>query len=105
MTVHHSQDDDGPRLAEISRTLSDFRNEFRSAMLEVVRKDVYSAHMASIQLQLDMQAQESKRLAEQLERDRTDKATDRRAVRNAGLSATLSVGVAIIMLVIELVIK
>lgn len=97
MTTHH-QDDDGPRLAEIARTLADFRNEFRSAMSEVVRKDVHSAQMASVQLQIDM-------LTEAAERERTDKAADRRAVRNAGLSATLSVGVAIVMLIIELVIK
>lgn len=67
-------------------------------MSEVVRKDVHSAQMASVQLQIDM-------LTEAAERERTDKAADRRAVRNAGLSATLSVGVAIVMLIIELVIK
>lgn len=97
MTALH-QDDDGPRLAEIARTLADFRNEFRSAMSEVVRKDVHSAQMAAVQLQIDM-------LTEAAERDRSDKTADRRAVRNAGVTAALSVGVAILMLIIQLVIK
>lgn len=33
--------DETPRLAEIARVLNDFRNEFRSAIQELVRRDVY----------------------------------------------------------------
>jgi hypothetical protein len=114
MTVAH--DDDGPRLSEIARTLSDFRHEFRAAMTEVVRKDVYGAHMSGVQLQIDNLAKENKRLAdeiereskwllEEIERDRVERATDRREVRKAFLTASLSVVVALILLVVQLVIK
>lgn len=37
------EQDDTPRLGEIARTLTDFRNEFRSSIQELVRRDVYDA--------------------------------------------------------------
>lgn len=95
MPVH---DEDIPRLAEIARTLTDFRAEFRNAMTEVVRKDVYSAHMASMQLQLDTLREEIRRILE-------ERNSDRRETRKAFITAGLSVAVAVIMLIVQFAIK
>src|ERR1051326_8435535 len=46
-------EDEPPRLAEISRAIQDFRNEFREAMKGMVRRDVYDANMQMIQLQIN----------------------------------------------------
>lgn len=100
-----NHDEDIPRLAEIARTLADFRNEFRNAMSEVVRKDVYGANMASTQMQIDNLKLENKRLTEDMERERQDRAGDRREVRKAMLTAVFSGVVAVGLLLLEVVIK
>lgn len=46
------ESDDAPRLGEIARTLVDFRNEFRSAIQELVRRDVYDAHRGSMETRI-----------------------------------------------------
>lgn len=103
MTQH--DDDDAPRLAEIARNIADFRQEFRAFTGEVVRKDVYSAHMAAIQMQLDRLAKENSQLELDMERERQEKTADRREVRKALLTASLSVVVAVLVLIAEIVIK
>lgn len=100
-----THDEDVPRLAEIARTLADFRAEFRNAITDMVRKDVYSAHMASMQLQIDSVKAENKRLSEELEKDRTDRANDRRSLRNVTVGAILSTVVAIVVLILEVLVK
>lgn len=97
--------DDVPRLAEIARTISDFRAEFRSAISDMVRKDVYTAHMASVQLQMDSLKQEIKRLDLELEKDQSDRVSDRRSLRNVTVGAILSTVVAIIVLILEVLVK
>lgn len=42
-------DSDTPRLAEIARTLSDFRQEFRNSLQDMVRKDVYQVSSAALE--------------------------------------------------------
>lgn len=109
-------DDDAFTLAEIARTLKDFRLEFRNFSVDVVRKDVYTAHLSNIQMQMDALARDNKRLADEvergdrrlsetMERDRQEKANDRREVRKAVWSAGLSLMVAIVVLFLEIVIK
>jgi hypothetical protein len=100
-----THDEDIPRLAEIARTLSDFRAEFRSAITDMVRKDVYSAHMASMQLQIDALKQDNRGLREELEKDRSDLANDRRSLRNVTVGAILSTVVAIVVLILEVLVK
>lgn len=100
-----THDEDVPRLAEIARTLADFRNEFRNAMSEMVRKDVYQAHMMNMQMQIDNLSKENKRISEDLDRERTDKVTDRREIRKALLAAVLSGAVAVGMFVLNMLIK
>lgn len=98
-------EEDSPRLAEIFRNLTDFRNEFRSVIVDMVRKDVYSAHMASMQLQIDNLGRDNKRLAEEFEKYRNDQENDRRSLRNVAIGAVLSTVVAIIVLVLQLLLK
>jgi hypothetical protein len=89
-------EDEPARLAEISRTIQDFRNEFREAMKGMVRRDVYDANMQMIQLQLNnfdakmvalQRELDSKIVTLQREREEDEKA--RRSVR------ALAVGIAI----------
>lgn len=42
-------DDGTPSLAEIGRMLKDFRDEWRQGVQELVRKDVYAAHVAALE--------------------------------------------------------
>lgn len=46
-------EDEAPRLAEISRFIQDFRNEFRESVKSMVRRDVYDANMQTMQLQIN----------------------------------------------------
>lgn len=91
-------DEDTPRLGEIARTLADFRHEFRTFTDQVVRKDVYNAHMASVQLQMDT-------LKAALHQMLEEKASDRREVRKALFTAIFSVITAVVVMVLQLVIK
>lgn len=47
-----TSDDEAPRLAELARFIQDFRNEFRSAVETMVRKDVYAANLATMEARL-----------------------------------------------------
>lgn len=46
-------DDEAPRLAEINRSIQDFRNEFRETIKSMVRRDVYDAQQQTTQLQIN----------------------------------------------------
>lgn len=48
MTVAPYEDDDVPTLREVSRTLRDFRDEFRSQMGMMVRKDVHAVEHSAL---------------------------------------------------------
>ncbi len=45
-------EDGTPGLGEIARMLTDFRNEWRQGVQELVRKDVYTAHLATMETKL-----------------------------------------------------
>lgn len=91
-------DEDAIRTGEIVRTLSDFRHEFRNFTTEVVRKDVYSAHMAQVQLQIDTLNKELLRLME-------ERQADRRQVRNAFLTAGSSIVVMVASVIVQILVK
>ena len=42
-------EDGTPSLGEIARMLKDFRDEWRQGVQELVRKDVYTAHLATLE--------------------------------------------------------
>lgn len=91
-------DEDAVSLGEIVRTIGDFRHEFRNFTTEVVRKDVYSANMAQIQLQIDNLNKQHQRMLEERE-------SDRRQVRNAFLTAGSSIVIMVITLILNILIK
>lgn len=46
-------EDEAPRLAELHRAIQDFRNEFREVAKTMVRRDVYDAHMQTMELKIN----------------------------------------------------
>ena len=78
-------EDEAPRLAEINRSLQDFRNEFRESMRGVVRRDVYDANMQTMQLQIN--TLDAKIVA--IQRERENDENKQRSTR------ALAVGIAI----------
>lgn len=86
--------DDPPTLAEISRTLSDFRAEFRNQITSLMRTDVYRAEQQAITGRLD-------RLEADATREETERDSFRRLVYGAFVSAGLSLVVALIMFLVS----
>lgn len=93
--------DDTPRLAEIARTLQDFRYEFRDAMNAVVRKDVYTADMRTLETSMEAIRQENKRLALELEKERND----RRSTNSRYTFALFTAGLSLLGTIVALVVK
>lgn len=54
--------DDGPKIAELGRFMTDFRSEVREALNQVVRKDVYQAERLAAELQVAALRQEVVRI-------------------------------------------
>lgn len=104
--------DDVPRLAEIARTLADFRSEFREAVSGMVRRDVYIAEMRTLEVKIEGLVQEAKRLERdiyeetkrldaEIERDRGE----RRTIRNQILGVGLTAAVSVILFILQAVIR
>lgn len=71
-------DDTAPSVAELGRFIQDFRNEFRSAVETMVRKDVYAANLATMEAKMTIMEvrtaavqAENMRLDAELKSDRT----------------------------------
>lgn len=105
-------DDEAPRLAEIGRAIGDFRNEFRSALSQMVRRDVYDANMQTIGVQMEALRsenarlnneidRESIRLTSEIEKDRTERKTSRNIVYGAALSSIVSFVVVIVQALVK----
>lgn len=94
-------EDDGPKLAEIARTLSDFRHEFRDAVSKMVRGDVYVADMRTMEVRMSAIVQDITRLDKQQQDDRAD----RRSLRNITLTALVGVLVSMIGTAFALLVK
>lgn len=77
------EDGDVPKLAEISRTLSDFRHEFREVVSKMVRTDVYLADIRTMDVRMTALQQDNQRLADIIREERSD----RRSLRNICLTA------------------
>lgn len=93
--------DDTPRLAEIARTLSDFRHEFRDAMNAMVRKDVYTADMRTFEAKLETVVSENKRLSAELDKERNE----RRGTSSRYTLAIFGAGLSLLGTIIALVVK
>lgn len=68
--------DDGPKIAELGRFMADFRSEVREALNQVVRKDVYAANLAALEIKIESVIAENRRLSQDLERERTERIQD-----------------------------
>lgn len=75
--------EDDMSLREIARTLSDFRNEFRSQLAQLVRADVYRAEQGADRARIAA-------LEKADERDDNEQAANRRLVIGAFIAAALS---------------
>lgn len=101
-------EDDVPKLAEISRTLSDFRSEFREAVSKMVRSDVYHADLRTIEVRLSNLTQDNQRLDAQHKQEITrlnevlkEERSDRRTLRNIALGSLFSAIVAIVTALVK----
>ena len=75
--------EDDMSLREIARTLSDFRQEFRSQVAQLVRTDVYRAEQAGDRARIAT-------LEKNAEREESDRGQDRRMVWGAIITAAAS---------------
>ena len=96
-------EEEAPRLAEIARTIKDFRQEFREAMQGVVRRDVYEANMQTTKLHIDNAVARIQSLEMELDETRRTKDNDRKSLRNLALSALFPAGLSLLLTVLGLV--
>ena len=71
--------DDEMSLREIARTLSDFRNEFRNQITQLLRADVYRAEQAAVMARIAT-----------LEKDRDQAETDRKSTHRLAIGSGLA---------------
>lgn len=86
--------DDDMSIREIARTLSDFRNEFRSQVQQLLRADLYRAEQAQVEhrlaaLERDRERDEQERAADR-KRAEDERHANRRLVNGAFLSSALT---------------
>lgn len=85
----HTPEEEIPRLAEIYRSIMDFRSEFREAMKTMVRRDVYEANMQTLLLRIENNEQAAKALDQEFESFKKE----REVTRNSNRSLIIGVGV------------
>lgn len=93
-------EEDIPRLAEIHRSIQDFRSEFREAMKMMVRRDVYEANMQTFALRIE----NTERAVGGLEQDLEAFRKEREATRNSNRSLAIGLAVPGILSLIGMVI-
>lgn len=94
-------DDDAPRLSEIARTIADFRSEFRDAIGNMVRRDVYDAHRQTTEVKITAIEAELRRTQADAEKDQAARATMKNIMIGALLSGIVSLTVSIILVVVQ----
>lgn len=87
-------DDDTPTLREVSRTLRDFRDEFRLQMNAMVRKDVHAVEHEALLTRLA-----------RLEADRESEVKEQGANRNRFYFAILGAGLSLLTSIILVAVK
>jgi len=97
--------DDDMSIREIARTLSDFRNEFRSQVQQLLRADLYRAEQAQVEhrlaaLERDREREEQDRKAAQARED-LERSSNRRLVIGAFLASALSFASALVLALVN----
>lgn len=96
--------DDDMSIREIARTLSDFRNEFRSQVQQLLRADLYRAEQAQVEhrlasLERDLERDEQERAASRA-REEQERSANRRLVVAAFMTSGLTfIGALVLALV------
>lgn len=83
-------DDGTPSLAEIGRMLKDFRDEWRQGVQELVRKDVYAAHVANLETKIATLEAALKVTDAKFEKAEQAKSTQRNLLYGTALAAGVS---------------
>lgn len=93
--------DDDMSIREIARTLSDFRNEFRSQVQQLLRADLYRAEQAQVEHRLAALEREREREAQEWAanraREEQERAANRRLVIGAFMTSGLTFVAALIL--------
>lgn len=82
-------------LAEIVRTMKDFREEFRAAVGNMIRRDVYQAEQATLRAEIAASQAETKQqiaaLASQVDELKAEKKQKNGIIYGAAISAVVAV--------------
>lgn len=97
----YESSDDVPTLRELARTLADFREEFRTQMGQMVRKDVHAVEHDAMAVKCQVLNDRIARLEAQRLEDEKVKTSNRNAVYLSILGAGLSLVVAIVVAVVK----
>lgn len=100
MPIYESSDD-VPTLRELARTLSDFREEFRTQMGQMVRKDVHVVEHDAMTAKYLAACDRITRLETMRTEDEKQKTSNRNAVYLSILGAGLSLVVTIMVAVVR----
>src|SRR5687767_5508812 len=94
MTMPPIDSDDVPTLREVSRTLRDFRDEFRLQVGMMVRKDVHAVEHQGLETRLA-------RLENERETDKKDRSAMRNQYYFSVVGAALSLVVALVVAAVK----
>lgn len=97
----YESSDDVPTLRELARTLADFREEFRTQMGQMVRKDVHVVEHDAMAAKYQAACDRITRLETMRAEDEKQKTSNRNAVYLSILGAALSLVVAIVVAVVK----
>lgn len=95
------EDDDVPTLRELSRTLRDFRDEFRLQMNAMVRKDVHVVEHQNLDARHIAMETRLARLEQDRDNDRKDRTTIRNQYYFSVVGAVLSMVVALVVAAVK----
>lgn len=96
-------EEDIPRLAEIHRSIQDFRSEFREAMKMMVRRDVYEANMQTFALRVENTERSITGLQQELDGMRKEREESRNSNRSLAIGVAVPGILSFIGMVIQLV--
>lgn len=94
-------DDDVPTLREVSRTLRDFRDEFRLQMGMMVRKDVHAVEHSAMETRCQALEARLGRMEGERDGDKKDRTTIRNQYYFSVVGAVLSLVVALVVAAVK----
>lgn len=95
------EDEDTPTLREISRTVRDFRDEFRLQMGMMVRKDVHAVEHSAMELRCQNIESRMARMEGERDGDKKDRTTIRNQYYFSVVGAVLSLVVALVVAAVK----